>query len=189
MPLDHCCYTWHWVRAREYRKQGEVYSCDKWLTPLMNFASDWANKILQDKPSSGCHCVCPPGATGGVSETVTTNTPSQPEAPVGSVVTETPTTTPTTSTTTLTTASATSLPSTPDTRTTEATTVEQEESVTSKLSKLTYKEACGRTPWLDEEFRASQARPRLGQDGSSWNLRNSNYKISGANGDQFRCVL
>ena len=152
----------------------------------MNFASDWANQILQDKPSSGCHCVCPPGATGGVSETVTTNTPSQPEAPVGSVVTETPTTTPTTSTTTLTTASATSLP---DTRTTEATTVEQEESVTSKLSKLTYKEACGRTPWLDEEFRASQARPRLGQDGSSWNLRNSNYKISGANGDQFRCVL
>ena len=48
----------------------------------MNFASDWANQILQDKPSSGCHCVCPPGATGGVSETVTTNTPSQPEAPV-----------------------------------------------------------------------------------------------------------
>ena len=45
-----------------------------------------------------------------------------------------------------------------DTRTTE----EEEESVTDKpLSKLTYTEACGRTPWLDEEFRASQASPRF----------------------------
>merc|ERR1719245_407556 len=109
--------------------------------------------------------------TGGVSEAVTTDTPPQPEAPAGSVVTETPPTTTSTSTTssttTLTTSSTTSLPSTPDTRTTEATTEEEEEeeeSVTDKpLSKLTYKEACGRTPWLDEVFRASQASPRSGR--------------------------
>ena len=120
--------------------------------------------------------------TGGVSEAVTGDSQPQPEAPAGTVGTEAPdlttstATTTVTSTTTTVTTTTTREASTPETRTTVPTTVstteiqeeeeeeedvEDEEAVTVKpLDKLNYREACGRTPWLNETYRASHASPR-----------------------------
>ena len=81
--------------------------------------------------------------------------PPEPSAPTGSVVSEAPDTTSTIS------------PSPTTDTSTDTTTTEETDTTTTEtvkpLDKLSYKEVCGRTPWLNETFRNSQASPRSGR--------------------------
>ena len=80
----------------------------------------------------------------------------QPPAPTVSVVSEVPDKT-------------TTIPPSPsteetDTITKETDTITEKPDTTAKpLDKLNYKEVCGRTPWLNETFRNSEASPRSGR--------------------------
>ena len=144
-------------------QSGQMYNCSELADGLYNCTvvdgpihSTGNCSIVTSDLSEIQKCI---ENTGGATKPATVPGGSdqpEPSAPAGSVVGEAADTTTTTTT---------SSPST--TTDTAASTTEEagsgEAESDKPLDKMSYKEVCGRTPWLNETFRKSQASPRSGR--------------------------
>ena len=144
-------------------QSGQMYNCSELADGLYNCTvvdgpihSTGNCSIVTSDLSEIQKCI---ENTGGATKPATVPGGSdqpEPSAPAGSVVGEA-----TDTTTTTTTSSPSTTTDTAASTTEEAGSGEAESD--KPLDKMSYKEVCGRTPWLNETFRKSQASPRSGR--------------------------